>query len=146
MRISDWSSDVCSSDRQLQDVERRSADGRTPGQQLSEISDAAAALMAEIQTVWHAIRRELAGEGIEMLDIERIPAEQVEWLEVHFRAQVFPIVTPQALDPAHPFPFIPNRGSGVMFDLVRLSDSEPVRELVMLRSEEHTSELQSLMR
>src|SRR3546814_13182563 len=67
-----------------------------------------------------------------MLDIERIPAEQVEWLEAHFRAQVFPIVTPQALDPAHPFPFIPNRGSGVMFDLVRLSDSEPVRELVML--------------
>src|SRR3546814_16939449 len=67
-----------------------------------------------------------------MLDIERIPAEQVEWLEAHFRAQVFPIVTPQALDPAHPFPFIPNRGSGVMFDLVRLSDREQVRELVML--------------
>src|SRR3546814_6362973 len=59
-------------------------------------------------------------------------SDLVEWLEAHFRAQVFPIVTPQALDPAHPFPFIPNRGSGVMFDLVRLSDSEPVRELVML--------------
>src|SRR3546814_11915166 len=56
-------------------------------------------------------------------------SDLVEWLEAHFRAQVFPIVTPQALDPAHPFPFIPNRGSGVMFDLVRLSDSEPVREL-----------------
>ncbi|RIA45850.1 polyphosphate kinase [Hephaestia caeni] len=118
--------------QQLQDVERRSADGRTPGQQLSEISAAAAALMADIQAVWHAIRRELAGEGIEMLDIERIPAEQVEWLEAHFRSQVFPIVTPQALDPAHPFPFIPNRGSGVMFDLVRLSDNAPVRELVIL--------------
>src|SRR3546814_6683162 len=62
--------------QQLQDVERRSADGRTPGQQLSEISDAAAALMADIQTVWHAIRRELAGEGIEMLDIERIPRSE----------------------------------------------------------------------
>src|SRR3546814_15251043 len=86
--------------QQLQDVERRSADGRTPGQQLSEISDAAAALMADIQTVWHAIRRELAGEGIEMLDIERIPAEQVEWLDAHFRAQVFLIVTPPAPDSA----------------------------------------------
>jgi polyphosphate kinase len=118
--------------QQLQDVEQRSADGRTAGQQLSEISDTAATLMADIQAVWRDIRAELAGEGIEVLDIDRITDEQAEWLEAHFRDQVFPIVTPQALDPAHPFPFIPNRGSGVMFDLVRLSDDEPVRELVML--------------
>lgn len=120
--------------QQLQDVERRSADGRTPGQQLSEISAAAARLMTDIQAVWRDLRADLAGEGIEVLDIDRITDEQAQWLEAHFRDQVFPIVTPQALDPAHPFPFIPNRGSGVMFDLVRRSDDEPVRELVMLPS------------
>ncbi|MCM8731390.1 RNA degradosome polyphosphate kinase [Hephaestia sp. GCM10023244] len=118
--------------QQLQEVERRSADGRTPGQQLAEISDAAATLMADIQAVWCDLRAALAGEGIEVLDYDQITPDQIAWLETHFRDQLFPIVTPQALDPAHPFPFIPNRGSGVMFDLERVSDGAPVRELVIL--------------
>src|SRR3546814_18261470 len=54
------------------------------------------------------------------------------WLEKHCLTQVFPILTPQALDPAHPFHFIPNQGLSVVFDLVRLSDKAPVRALVMI--------------
>src|SRR3546814_15463589 len=53
-------------------------------------------------------------------------------LEKHFLTQVFPILTPQALEPAHPFPFMPNQGLSVVFDLVRFPDKEPVRELVMI--------------
>ncbi|NII58844.1 polyphosphate kinase [Sphingomonas aerolata] len=70
--------------------------------------------------------------GLFVLRRDAVEGEADDWLETHFREQIFPILTPQALDPAHPFPFIPNRGLSVIFDLVRRSDNEPVRELVML--------------
>ena len=77
-------------------------------------------------------RRCSATPGIDVLDATRSTPRPSDWLESHFREQIFPILTPQALDPAHPFPFIPNKGLGVIFDLVRVSDGEPIRELVML--------------
>ncbi|WP_443019487.1 RNA degradosome polyphosphate kinase [Sphingomonas adhaesiva] len=122
--------------QQVQDVEARSTDGLTPGQQLSAIVAEADALMASQQAVWQDIRRELAAAGIQVLSHRAIDAalnaEERAWLETHFHEQLFPVITPQALDPAHPFPFMPNKGMAVMFDLVRRSDSEPIRELVML--------------
>ncbi len=122
--------------QQIQDVDARSADGLTPGQQLNAIVEEADALMASQQSVWRDIRAELAEAGIRVpghrsLD-SALDAEQLAWLETHFREQLFPVITPQALDPAHPFPFLPNKGMAVMFDLVRRSDQEPIRELVML--------------
>ncbi|MDQ0837209.1 RNA degradosome polyphosphate kinase [Sphingomonas faeni] len=118
--------------QQTQDVDRRSADGLTAGQQLTAIVREADALMASQQAVWGDLRVLLDDAGLFVLRREAIEGEADEWLETHFRDQIFPILTPQALDPAHPFPFIPNRGLSVIFDLVRISDNEPVRELVML--------------
>jgi polyphosphate kinase len=118
--------------QQLQDVERLSADGMTPAQQLSAIISQADALLASQQSVWRDIRRELGEADIQVLGSRQIDAEAAVWLEQHFLRQIFPILTPQALDPAHPFPFMPNRGLAVIFDLVRDSDAEPIRELVML--------------
>jgi len=122
--------------QQLQDVEARSADGLTPSQQLAAIVAEADSLMASQQAVWRDIRTELKEAGIAVLGSHALAtaldAEQQAWLETHFREQLFPVITPQALDPAHPFPFLPNRGMAVMFDLVRRSDQEPIRELVML--------------
>ncbi|MES3098427.1 RNA degradosome polyphosphate kinase [Sphingomonas faeni] len=118
--------------QQTQDVDRRSADGLTAGQQLTAIIREADALMASQQAVWGDLRVLLDEAGLFALRREAIDGEADEWLETHFRDQIFPILTPQALDPAHPFPFIPNRGLSVIFDLVRRSDNEPVRELVML--------------
>ncbi|MEG3159199.1 RNA degradosome polyphosphate kinase [Sphingomonas sp. LB2R24] len=118
--------------QQTQDVDRRSADGLTAGQQLTAIVREADALMASQQAVWGDLRVLLDEAGLFVLRREAIEGEADEWLETHFRDQIFPILTPQALDPAHPFPFIPNRGLSVIFDLVRISDNEPVRELVML--------------
>ena len=122
--------------QQMQDVEERSTDGLTPNQQLSAITAEADRLLASQQAVWGTLRRELAESGIAVLGSRSIDAalsaEDGAWLETHFREQWFPILTPQALDPAHPFPFMPNKGLAVMFDLVRLSDGEPIRELVML--------------
>lgn len=118
--------------QQMQEVEAHSQDGLTPAQQLTAIVDQAGDLVDSQQTVWNTIRRGLGERGIEMLDADAIVGEVADWIENHFRQQIFPILTPQALDPAHPFPFIPNKGLSVIFDLVRQSDGEPIRELVLL--------------
>ncbi|MBP6029801.1 MAG: RNA degradosome polyphosphate kinase [Sphingobium sp.] len=120
--------------QQLDNVDLRSADGLTPAQQLAAISVEADHLMREQQRVWHRLRGELAASGIEVIDTQPLSADIELWLEEHFLTQIFPILTPQALDPAHPFPFIPNLGLSVLFDLLRKSDGETVRELVMIPS------------
>ena len=118
--------------QQLQNVERLSADGLTPGQQLGAIIDAADAVMQNQQAVWLDLRKSLDDADFHVLRRDEITEADERWLETHFRNQIFPILTPQALDPAHPFPFIPNRGLSVIFNLVRNVDDEPIRELVML--------------
>jgi polyphosphate kinase len=118
--------------QQLQDVEQRSVDGMTPGQQLAAIADRAALLMEHQQKVWTTLRELLDQAGVHVLRNDDIGPNAAAWLESHFREQIFPILTPQALDPAHPFPFIPNKGFSLIFDLKRISDEEPIRELLMI--------------
>ena len=120
--------------QQAQDVEQRSVDGLTPGQQLSGIVAEADRLMASQQEVWGDLRNLLDEAGIFVLRRDAIDQEASTWLETHVREQIFPILTPQALDPAHPFPFIPNKGLSMIFDLTRVSDKAPIRELVMIPS------------
>jgi len=117
---------------QLQDVDSRSPDGLTPAQQLTAIAERADVLMQRQAQVWLDLLEELAAVNFHVLDLEQIDTDSVEWLETHFREQIFPVLTPQALDPAHPFPFIPNQGFSLVFDLKRLSDGEPIRELLMV--------------
>ncbi|MBB6125063.1 RNA degradosome polyphosphate kinase [Sphingobium subterraneum] len=120
--------------QQLENVDLRSADGLTPAQQLAAIEAEADLLMSEQQQVWHVLRGELAEVGVEVVGLEPLSADAEAWLAEHFTTQIFPILTPQALDPAHPFPFIPNLGLSIVFDLVRNSDKQNVRELVMIPS------------
>ena len=118
--------------QQLQDVDRRTTDGLTVAQQIAAVVDAADALMASQQRVWSDLREALDRESIFVLRRGAVDDLTEAWLEIWFREQLFPTLTPQALDPAHPFPFIPNKGLSVIFDLVRRSDGAPIRELVML--------------
>jgi polyphosphate kinase len=118
--------------QQLQKIEERSVDGMTPTQQLLAIARDADALMAAQQAQWARLASELGDAGITVLDEDAIQGEVAIALERHFRDQIFPVLTPQALDPAHPFPFIPNQGLSLLLDLKRLSDGEPIRELVMI--------------
>jgi polyphosphate kinase len=120
--------------QQLQDVDSRSPDGLTASQQLAGIAARGDALMASQARVWPELLDELAAVDFRVLDLAQIDAKSSEWLEKHFREQIFPVLTPQALDPAHPFPFIPNKGFSLVFDLKRLSDGEPIRELLMVPS------------
>ena len=120
--------------QQLQNIEERSADGLTPTQQLAAISRVGDKLMAEQQTLWRDLTIELAAAGMKVVSHDEVSPEIAAALEQYFREQIFPVLTPQALDPAHPFPFIPNQGLSLLLDLKRLSDDEPIRELVMIPS------------
>jgi polyphosphate kinase len=119
---------------QLLGVEERSADGLTPTQQLVAIADESDRLTASQQEVWTQLSDALAEAGLDVLENEDIDEEAAAWLDSYFSEQVFPVLTPQAIDPAHPFPFIPNKGFSLIFDLKRLSDGEPIRELLMIPS------------
>jgi polyphosphate kinase len=112
-------------------VEERSADGLTPGQQLSAITADADRLVASQHKVWDDLRGALREAGVLVVGDEALDAATEAWLDQHFREQIFPVLTPQAIDPAHPFPFIPNRGFSLIFE-VRRGKAPPVRELLML--------------
>lgn len=117
-----------------QNIEERSADGLTAKQQLLAIADHSDKLMANQQKVWDQLSAALKEEDIHVLNAEDLDDAGNTWLKQHFLDQIFPVLTPQALDPAHPFPFIPNKGLSLVFDLVRQSDSQRIRELVMIPS------------
>ena len=118
--------------QQINAVEQLSADGLTPTQQLDALGASAENLMHRQQVVWRELRHELAGQDFRVLSNKDVDAESSGWLEEYFRDQVLQVLTPQALDPAHPFPFIPNKGFSLIFDLKRISDGEPIRELLMI--------------
>ncbi len=87
-----------------------SADGFTPAEQLKKINDMVASLTEHQQRNWARLRAELQENGITIIETKNLRKADREWLEPHFMNYVFPILTPIAIDPAHPFPFIPNRG------------------------------------
>ncbi|MEY3704296.1 MAG: hypothetical protein RLZZ561_1916 [Pseudomonadota bacterium] len=118
--------------QQLQGIEEQSIDGLTPAQQLEAIEAETAALMREQQAQWRLLRGLLAQTNIHVLGEDDIDLKTSTILLQHFMDHVFPVLTPQALDPSHPFPFIPNQGLSLIFDLIRVSDGEQVRELVMI--------------
>ncbi|MFN3748254.1 MAG: RNA degradosome polyphosphate kinase [Sphingorhabdus sp.] len=120
--------------QQIRGIEEHSLDGMTPGEQLAAISEEADALMADQQKLWQQLRKQLAKEGISVIDPSEIGRKAEAAVENHFREQILPVLTPQALDPAHPFPFIPNQGLSLIFEMRRLHDKELVRQLVMIPS------------
>ena len=114
---------------QLLGVEEHSIDGLTPGQQLAAINTEVDRLVAAQHEVWGTLRQALAKAGIRVVGEELLDAKAEAWLDAHFREQIFPVLTPQAIDPAHPFPFIPNKGLTLFFELKKGRNT--VRELVM---------------
>jgi polyphosphate kinase len=114
---------------QMLGVEEVSIDGLTPSQQLSAIIAEADRLVTAQHDVWATLQRELAMAGMPVIGEEPLDPDAEAWLDVHFREQIFPVLTPQAIDPAHPFPFIPNRGLSLIFELRKGKTS--VRELIM---------------
>ncbi len=118
--------------QQRQGIGLRSDDGRTPGEQLKVIGEAVSALVADQQATWAGLRRELGRESIHLVDYADLSASDCEWLERYFLDAVFPVLTPLAIDPAHPFPFIPNLGFSLALVLVRKTTGARVTALLRL--------------
>jgi len=111
-------------------VATHSADGLTPAQQLAQVGAMAKHLIADQQSVWMPMAAELREAGIAVIEAEEVTEADREWLDAHFREQIFPVLTPLAIDPAHPFPFIPNLGFTLAARLTRGSDGKTVTALV----------------
>jgi polyphosphate kinase len=109
-----------------------SPDGRTPAQQLHEVEARSERLMAEQHRVWMQLRALLARAGIELCEPPTLKDEDCQWLDAWFMERVFPVLTPLAVDPAHPFPFIPNMGLVMALALERVEDVHPMRALIPL--------------
>jgi len=110
-------------------VEDLSIDGLTLSQQLSAIIAEADQLVTAQHDAWATLQREMEGSGMKVVGDEPLDPEAEAWLDVHFREQIFPVLTPQAIDPAHPFPFIRNMGLSLIFELKKGKSS--VREIIM---------------
>ena len=102
---------------------RLSPDGRTPAQQLAAVNERAKTLLNRQQQVWLDLRAALLQAGIEVTDTAHLTDEERRWLDTWFMDRVFPILTPLAIDPAHPFPFIPNMGLVMALQLQRDEDT-----------------------
>lgn len=114
---------------QVLGVEDFSIDGLTPSQQLTAIMVEADRLVTNQHEVWASLQAELDAAGMRVVGEEPLDEDSEKWLDQHFREQIFPVLTPQAIDPAHPFPFIPNKGLSLIFELKKGKTS--VRELIM---------------
>jgi polyphosphate kinase len=110
-------------------VEELSPEGMTVAQQLTASTAEADDLVTSQHEVWETLQAELDLVGMHVLRDEPLDEAADKWLDQHFRDQIFPVLTPQAIDPAHPFPFIPNTGLTLIFELKKGKNS--IRELIM---------------
>jgi polyphosphate kinase len=105
-------------------VEELSPDGMTVAQQLAAITAEADRLVTSQHEAWADLQSQFGEAGMRVIEDEPLDDESEAWLDQHFREQIFPILTPQAIDPAHPFPFIPNLGFSMALKLKRVSDGK----------------------
>ncbi len=114
----------------------RSPDGRSPAGQLAGVAERARALLGRQQRIWKELCVALGEAGITVLSAGGLDPEDRAWLETWFMERIFPILTPLAIDPAHPFPFIPNMGLGLVLRLLRDEDDRhAMTGLIMLPSQ-----------
>ncbi|WP_300974224.1 RNA degradosome polyphosphate kinase [Sphingomonas sp. LHG3406-1] len=119
-------------EHQLEATEHRSYDGRTPTQQLERISEDADVLIAEQQRTWLELSDLLGKAGVEVVAPSGLHAKERDWLRTQLSEQILPVLTPQAVDPSHPFPFVPNLGFALVFSMVDTADGEAVSEVLMI--------------
>ncbi len=110
----------------------KSPDGRTPEQQLEQLLKEVERLQEDQQKSLSALMALLDKEGIASIERNALTKDENIWLEEHFQEQVFPVLTPLSIDPAHPFPFIPNLGFSIALQLRHRKNGEEMSALLRL--------------
>lgn len=113
-------------------LSKQSADGLTPSEQLEEIATLAQHLQLEQQDHWQNLREELFEQNVVIHEQDDLTPDQINYLQKLFREEIFPVLTPIAVDPAHPFPFIPNLGLALAFELKRPDNDHLLTALVRI--------------
>ncbi|MFC4256749.1 RNA degradosome polyphosphate kinase [Altererythrobacter xixiisoli] len=111
-----------------------SIDGKTANLQLAAIKARARELARFQHDTLADLQPLLAAQGIHIKGEDRIDSDAEAWLQRYFIDHIMPVITPQAIDPAHPFPFVGNRGIGTLFTLTRLADNSRLVEMVLIPS------------
>lgn len=114
------------------DIKLPSQDGMTPAQQLAAINERAGRLITAQLVCWRELRKKLARTGFHIIESEQTTAAEREWLAKYFLDNIFPVLTPLAIDPAHPFPFIPNLGLAIALELAPMQGGESLRALIRI--------------
>jgi polyphosphate kinase len=113
-------------------ISTKSPEGLTPAEQLHRIAEAVVVLVQDQQGQWRELRALLAKASIMLVDGPDIGKSERGWLEDYFLSHIFPLLTPLAIDPAHPFPFIPNLGFSIALQLARAKDGKAMSALIRM--------------